>query len=183
MCKAAANRRIASALRDAEFFLSIADISLFSASWLARFRSCRPASCRWCRRTSVIWPAVSVEQFRAEDAAPRPEIRRAVLLSAFSSRWVLRPCLWRLGQAPRRSAPCCARIRHSRQDRRFHHHPDGLNFLGVFRIGLFAREARFQSGGKPATVSGAYVMGLAFPSAGHLHRSSTRGDPGCRRRA
>lgn len=38
----------------------------------------------------------------------------------------------------------------------------GLNFLGVFRIGLFAREARFQSGGKPATLTGAYIMGLAF---------------------
>ncbi|MCB5202040.1 cytochrome c biogenesis CcdA family protein [Neorhizobium sp. T786] len=38
----------------------------------------------------------------------------------------------------------------------------GLNFLGVFRIGLFSREARFQGGGKPATLSGAYVMGLAF---------------------
>ncbi len=38
----------------------------------------------------------------------------------------------------------------------------GLNFLGVFRIGLLAREARFQGGGQPATLSGAYVMGLAF---------------------
>ncbi len=38
----------------------------------------------------------------------------------------------------------------------------GLHFLGVFRIGLLSREARFQGGGKPATLSGAYVMGLAF---------------------
>ncbi|MDE1158594.1 MAG: cytochrome c biogenesis CcdA family protein [Neorhizobium sp.] len=38
----------------------------------------------------------------------------------------------------------------------------GLNFLGVFRIGLLSREARFQAGGQPATLSGAYVMGLAF---------------------
>jgi cytochrome c-type biogenesis protein len=38
----------------------------------------------------------------------------------------------------------------------------GLHFLGLLRIGLFAREARFQSGGKPATASGAYIMGLAF---------------------
>ena len=37
----------------------------------------------------------------------------------------------------------------------------GLNFLGVLRIGLFQREARFQSsaGGSPWA---AYVMGLAF---------------------
>ncbi len=38
----------------------------------------------------------------------------------------------------------------------------GLNFLGVLRIGLLAREARFQGGGQPATLSGAYIMGLAF---------------------
>ena len=38
----------------------------------------------------------------------------------------------------------------------------GLNFLGVFRIGLLSREARFQGGGQPATLTGAYVMGLAF---------------------
>ncbi len=38
----------------------------------------------------------------------------------------------------------------------------GLNFLGLFRIGLLSREARFQAGGRPATLSGAYVMGLAF---------------------
>lgn len=38
----------------------------------------------------------------------------------------------------------------------------GLHFLGVLRIPLLAREARFQGAGKPATLSGAYVMGLAF---------------------
>ncbi|NTF81134.1 cytochrome c biogenesis protein CcdA [Agrobacterium rhizogenes] len=38
----------------------------------------------------------------------------------------------------------------------------GLNFLGVFRLGILAREARFQGNGKPATLTGAYIMGLAF---------------------
>lgn len=38
----------------------------------------------------------------------------------------------------------------------------GLNFLGVIRIPLLSREARFQSGGQPATLTGAYIMGLAF---------------------
>lgn len=38
----------------------------------------------------------------------------------------------------------------------------GLNFLGLFRIGFLAREARVRSNAKPATLSGAYVMGLAF---------------------
>lgn len=38
----------------------------------------------------------------------------------------------------------------------------GLNFLGVIRIPLLSREARFQSAGKPANALGAYLMGLAF---------------------
>ena len=38
----------------------------------------------------------------------------------------------------------------------------GLNFLGVVRIPLLSREARFQSQGKPASALAAYVMGLAF---------------------
>lgn len=38
----------------------------------------------------------------------------------------------------------------------------GLNFLGVIRIPLLSREARFQAGGKPASTAAAYVMGLAF---------------------
>jgi cytochrome c-type biogenesis protein len=37
----------------------------------------------------------------------------------------------------------------------------GLHFLGLFRIGLFYREARFEVN-KPAGLWGAYVMGLAF---------------------
>jgi cytochrome c-type biogenesis protein len=38
----------------------------------------------------------------------------------------------------------------------------GLNFLGVLRIPLLSREARFQSRGRPASAAAAYVMGLAF---------------------
>lgn len=38
----------------------------------------------------------------------------------------------------------------------------GLHFLGVFRLGLLYREARFHSGGVKAGPVGAYVMGLAF---------------------
>jgi cytochrome c-type biogenesis protein len=37
----------------------------------------------------------------------------------------------------------------------------GLHFLGVFRIGFFYREARFDVG-RPAGIGGAYLMGLAF---------------------
>lgn len=38
----------------------------------------------------------------------------------------------------------------------------GLNFLGVIRIPLLSREARFSPGGQPASIGAAYVMGLAF---------------------
>ncbi len=38
----------------------------------------------------------------------------------------------------------------------------GLNFLGVIRIPLLSREARFQAEGKPANALAASVMGLAF---------------------
>ena len=38
----------------------------------------------------------------------------------------------------------------------------GLNFLGVIRIPLLAREARFQTEGRPASALAAYIMGLAF---------------------
>jgi cytochrome c-type biogenesis protein len=38
----------------------------------------------------------------------------------------------------------------------------GLNFLGLIRIPLLSREARFQSRGEPASALAAYIMGLAF---------------------
>jgi len=38
----------------------------------------------------------------------------------------------------------------------------GLNFLGILKIPLLSREARFQSEGRPASALAAYVMGLAF---------------------
>ncbi|MDZ7712760.1 MAG: cytochrome c biogenesis protein CcdA [Rhodovibrio sp.] len=38
----------------------------------------------------------------------------------------------------------------------------GLHFLGVFRVNLFYREARFQTATRPAGLVGAFVVGLAF---------------------
>lgn len=38
----------------------------------------------------------------------------------------------------------------------------GLNFLGVLKIGLFKREARYHSKTRPAGLFGAYAIGLAF---------------------
>jgi cytochrome c-type biogenesis protein len=38
----------------------------------------------------------------------------------------------------------------------------GLNFLGVFRIGLLSREFRYHGSSRPTGFFGAYVIGLAF---------------------
>lgn len=38
----------------------------------------------------------------------------------------------------------------------------GLHFLGVFRIALFYKEARFQVANKPFGLLGTYIVGLAF---------------------
>ncbi len=38
----------------------------------------------------------------------------------------------------------------------------GLHFLGVFRIGLLDREARFQPRNKPSGVIGSFLIGMAF---------------------
>lgn len=38
----------------------------------------------------------------------------------------------------------------------------GLHFLGLLKIPLLYREARIQANAKPASVAGAYLMGLAF---------------------
>lgn len=38
----------------------------------------------------------------------------------------------------------------------------GLHFLGVVKVPLLYREARLDGGGKPSSIWGAYVMGLAF---------------------
>jgi len=38
----------------------------------------------------------------------------------------------------------------------------GLHLLGVYRIGLLFREARFHVGGRSATIASAYLVGLAF---------------------
>ena len=38
----------------------------------------------------------------------------------------------------------------------------GLHFLGILRVPLLYREARFDSSASPSTILGAYLMGLAF---------------------
>lgn len=38
----------------------------------------------------------------------------------------------------------------------------GLNFLGLLRLGFLGREVRWHGAGTPSSLTGSYVMGLAF---------------------
>jgi len=153
--------------------LSIADISLFSALLAGALSFLSPCVLPLVPPYLCYMAGVSVEQFRTEDTAPRPEIRRAVLFSAFFFTLGFATVFVALGAGAstigtllRQNLDILAKIGG------FIIILMGLNFLGVFRIGLFSREARFQgagkpatlsgAAGKPATLSGAYVMGLAF---------------------
>jgi len=104
---------------------------------------------------------ISIEDFRNPQAAPAP--RRAVMLASlfftlgFSTVFVaMGASATTIGMLLRQHLDTLAQIGGVIIV------VMGLNFLGVFRISLLSREARFQSGGKPATLTGAYVMGLAF---------------------
>ncbi|PZO74602.1 MAG: cytochrome C biogenesis protein [Mesorhizobium amorphae] len=105
---------------------------------------------------------VSVEEFR-EGGQARPAARRALLLVGlafvlgFSTVFVALGMgassigrLLRVWQQPLAVAAGIVIILM------------GLNFLGLIRIPFLSREARFQSEGRPASASAAYVMGLAF---------------------
>ena len=63
--------------------MSIADISLFSALLAGALSFLSPCVLPLVPPYLCYMAGVSVEQFRTEDTAPRPEIRRAVLFSAF----------------------------------------------------------------------------------------------------
>lgn len=107
---------------------------------------------------------VSVEDFRAEGASATVSRARGALLAAsaffvlgFSTVFVALGAgastigqLLRIWQEPLAMAAGVLIILM------------GLNFLGVLRIPLLSREARFQSEGKPASKLAAYLMGLAF---------------------
>lgn len=104
---------------------------------------------------------ISIEDFRNPQAAPAP--RRAVMLASlfftlgFSTVFIaMGASATTIGMLLRQHLDTLAQIGGVIIVIM------GLNFLGVFRISLLSREARFQSGGKPATLTGAYVMGLAF---------------------
>jgi cytochrome c-type biogenesis protein len=144
--------------------LSIADISLLSALLAGALSFLSPCVLPLVPPYLCYMAGISVDQFRGNEAvAVRRDTRGAVLLAAFFFTLGFATVFVALGAGASTIGMVLRR------------HLDilaqiggviiilmGLHFLGLLRIGLFAREARFQGGGKPATASGAYIMGLAF---------------------
>jgi len=144
--------------------LSIAEISLLSALFAGALSFLSPCVLPLVPPYLCYMAGISVEQFRGEgDATGVVNTRRAVLGAALFFTLGFATVFVALGAG---ASTIGVLLRQ---------HLDllskiggliiivmGLNFLGVFRIGLLSREARFQGGGKPATLPGAYVMGLAF---------------------
>ncbi|MBX4895335.1 cytochrome c biogenesis CcdA family protein [Rhizobium bangladeshense] len=144
--------------------MSIADISLWSALLAGALSFLSPCVLPLVPPYLCYMAGISVEQFRGGGAvAVSPDTRRGVLFSAllftlgFATVFVaLGAGASSIGMALRQHLDLLSKIGGLVII------VMGLNFLGLFRIGLLAREARFQAGGKPATLTGAYVMGLAF---------------------
>lgn len=142
--------------------MSIADISFLSALVAGALSFLSPCVLPLVPPYLCYMAGVSLEQFREEGEAGARS-RRAILITALCFTLGFATVFVALGAAA------------SSVGLMLRQHMDllakiggvviiimGLNFLGVFRIGFLSREARFQSGGKPATLSGAYIMGLAF---------------------
>ncbi|WP_137134621.1 cytochrome c biogenesis CcdA family protein [Rhizobium sp. FKY42] len=143
--------------------MSIAEISLFSALIAGALSFLSPCVLPLVPPYICYMAGISVEQFRNGAQTQAVEARRSVLITAlfftlgFGSVFVaLGAGASSIGMVLRQHLDLLSKIGGLIII------VMGLNFLGVFRIGLLAREARFQSGGKPATLSGAYIMGLAF---------------------
>ncbi|WP_429817218.1 cytochrome c biogenesis CcdA family protein [Ensifer sp. B1-9] len=143
--------------------MSIADISIWTAILAGALSFLSPCVLPLVPPYLCYMAGISVDQFRGGDAATIGSTRRAVLPAAL---------LFTLGFA---TVFVALGAGASSIGMLLRQHMDllsriggviiivmGLHFLGVFKIGLLAREARFQGGGKPATLSGAYIMGLAF---------------------
>ncbi|AEG04341.1 cytochrome c-type biogenesis protein [Sinorhizobium meliloti] len=142
--------------------LSIADISIWTAVLAGALSFLSPCVLPLVPPYLCYMAGVSVDQFRDGNAVATASTRRAVLPAAlfftlgFATVFVaLGAGASSIGLLLRQHLDLLSRIGGIIIIIM------GLHFLGVFRIGLLAREARFQ-GGKPATLSGAYVMGLAF---------------------
>ncbi|WP_337270950.1 cytochrome c biogenesis CcdA family protein [Oryzifoliimicrobium ureilyticus] len=144
--------------------MSIADISLLTALIAGTLSFLSPCVLPLVPPYLCYMAGISVEQFRGgSTTAVIPGLRRNVMLSAllftlgFSTVFVaLGAGASSIGIILRQHLDILAKIGGLVVLIM------GLNFLGVFRIGILSREARFQTGGKPATLTGAYIMGLAF---------------------
>ncbi|WP_416797793.1 cytochrome c biogenesis CcdA family protein [Ciceribacter azotifigens] len=144
--------------------MSIADISLLSALLAGALSFLSPCVLPLVPPYLCYMAGISVEQFRGEGRAEAdPAARRAVMLAALAFTLGFATVFVALGAGA------------STIGTLLRQHLDllakiggliiivmGLNFLGIFRIGFLASEMRFQGQGKPATLGGAYVMGLAF---------------------
>lgn len=142
--------------------MSIADISLLAAIFAGGLSFLSPCVLPLVPPYLCYMAGVSVEDFQAENKSDAVA-RRSILLASFFFTLGFSTVFVALG-AGASSIGGLLRA-----------HMDvlaqiagvviiimGFHFLGVFRIGILAREARFQGGGTPATVTGAYIMGLAF---------------------
>lgn len=143
--------------------MSIADISLLSALLAGALSFLSPCVLPLVPPYLCYMAGISVEQFRGGAPVAERNIRSGVLFSAlfftlgFATVFVaLGAGASSIGLLLRQHLDILAKIGGLIIIIM------GLNFLGVFRLGILAREARFQSGGKPATLTGAYIMGLAF---------------------
>jgi cytochrome c-type biogenesis protein len=143
--------------------LSIAEISLMSALIAGALSFLSPCVLPLVPPYLCYMAGVSVEQFRGDQVARDSRARLSVFFSAlfftlgFSTVFIaLGAGATTIGVLLRQHIDLLAKVGGLIII------VMGLNFLGVFRIGFLAREARFQGGGKPATLSGAYLMGLAF---------------------
>lgn len=143
--------------------MSIAEISLLSALLAGTLSFLSPCVLPLVPPYLCYMAGISVEQFREGEGKASADARRAVMFAAIAFTLGFSTVFVALGAG---ASTIGVLLRQ---------HLDllsklggliiivmGLHFLGVFRIGFLASELRFQGGGKPATLSGAYVMGLAF---------------------
>jgi cytochrome c-type biogenesis protein len=143
--------------------VSIAEISIFTALLAGTLSFLSPCVLPLVPPYLCYMAGISVDQFRDQDSQAASPARKAVLTSAFFFTLGFATVFVMLGAG---ASTVGVLLRQ---------HLDllskiggliiiimGLNFLGVLRIGFLSREARFQASGQPATLSGAYLMGLAF---------------------
>lgn len=138
------------------------DISLIGAFWAGLASFITPCVLPLVPPYLCYIGGVSLEQMTA-DEGPTPQARRAVLISAlaftlgFSTVFMaLGATASTLGQFVGENLHILSKIAGAFIILL------GLHFLGILRIPLFYREARFEVRNKPAGIAGAYLVGLAF---------------------